>query len=67
MTIVVFLASLLGAMALGMPIAFAVNRLFNGDFSSRGVQIPVTAEFYEPLLQDLRGYGISFVETIEEI
>jgi saccharopine dehydrogenase (NAD+, L-glutamate forming) len=51
----------------GMPIAFAVNRLFNGDFSSRGVQIPVTAEFYEPLLQDLHNYGISFVETIEEI
>ena len=28
-----------------MPIAFAVERLFNGDFSSRGVQIPVTPEF----------------------
>ena len=51
----------------GMPIAFAVERLFRGDFSSRGVQIPVTAEFYEPLLQDLHNYGISFVETIEEI
>lgn len=51
----------------GMPIAFAVNRLFNGDFSSRGVRIPVTSEFYEPLLQDLHNYGISFVETIEEI
>ena len=50
-----------------MPIAFAVDRLFNGDFSSRGVQIPVTAEFYVPLLQDLHNYGISFVETIEEI
>lgn len=51
----------------GMPIAFAVNRLFDGDFSSRGVQIPVTPEFYVPLLQDLRNFGISFVETIEEI
>jgi hypothetical protein len=50
-----------------MPLAFAVNRLFNGDFSSRGVQIPVTAEFYEPLLHDLHNYGISFIETIEEI
>ncbi len=51
----------------GMPIAFAVERLFNGDFSSRGVQIPVTPEFYEPLLHDLRNIGISFVETIEEL
>ncbi len=51
----------------GMPIAFAVERLFNGDFSSRGVQIPVTAEFYEPLLRDLHNYGISFVETLEEV
>jgi len=50
-----------------MPIAFAVERLFNGDFSSRGVQIPVTAEFYEPLLHDLHNFGISFVETVEEI
>jgi saccharopine dehydrogenase-like NADP-dependent oxidoreductase len=51
----------------GMPIAFAVERLFNGDFSSRGVQIPVLPEFYEPLLHDLHNYGISFVETLEEL
>jgi saccharopine dehydrogenase (NAD+, L-glutamate forming) len=51
----------------GMPIAFAVERLFNGDFSSRGVQIPVTAEFYQPLLRDLHNYGISFIETLEEV
>jgi saccharopine dehydrogenase (NAD+, L-glutamate forming) len=49
-----------------MPIAFAVERLLNGDFSSRGVQIPVSPEFYVPLLQDLHNYGISFVETVEE-
>ena len=51
----------------GMPIAFAVQRLFNGDFSSRGVQIPVLREFYEPLLNDLKKIGISFVETVEEV
>jgi saccharopine dehydrogenase (NADP+, L-glutamate forming) len=51
----------------GMPIAFAVERLFNGDFSARGVQIPVTPEFYEPLLLDLRNIGISFVESVEEV
>jgi len=51
----------------GMPIAFAVERLFNGDFSSRGVQIPVRREFYEPLLNDLKDIGISFVETVEEV
>jgi len=51
----------------GMPIAFAVDRLFNGDFSSRGVQIPVSPEFYKPLLRDLHNYGISFVETLEEL
>jgi len=51
----------------GMPIAFAVERLFKGDFSSRGVQIPVLREFYEPLLNDLKNIGISFVETVEEV
>lgn len=50
-----------------MPIAFAIERLLNGDFTSRGVRIPVTSEFYEPLLQDLREYGISFVESVEEV
>jgi hypothetical protein len=50
-----------------MPIAFAVERLFKGDFSSRGVQIPVLREFYEPLLNDLKNIGISFVETVEEV
>lgn len=50
-----------------MPIAFAIERLFNGDFISRGVQIPVTSEFYKPLLHDLNSYGISFVETVEEV
>lgn len=51
----------------GMPIAFAVERLFNGDFVSRGVQIPVTPEFYVPLLADLKPIGISFVESIVEL
>lgn len=51
----------------GMPIAFAVEHLFNGNFISRGVQIPVTPEFYKPLLQDLRNYGVSFVETVQEL
>jgi saccharopine dehydrogenase (NAD+, L-glutamate forming) len=50
-----------------MPIAFAVEHLFNGDFTSRGVQIPVTPEFYKPLLHDLHNFGISFVETVEEL
>lgn len=50
-----------------MPIAFAVEHLFNGDFTSRGVQIPVTPEFYKPLLHDLHNCGISFVETVEEL
>lgn len=50
-----------------MPIAFAIERLLNGDFASRGVKIPVTQEFYEPLLQDLRNYGISFVESVEVV
>jgi hypothetical protein len=31
------------------------------------VQIPVLPEFYEPLLHDLHNYGISFVETLEEL
>jgi saccharopine dehydrogenase-like NADP-dependent oxidoreductase len=51
----------------GMPIAYAVERLFNGDFVSRGVQIPVTPEFYVPLLNDLKPIGISFVESIVEL
>jgi len=51
----------------GMPIAFGAVRLLRGQFSSKGVHIPISPEFYSPLLEDLRQTGIRFEESITEI
>lgn len=46
----------------GMPIAFAVKRLLDGELKNRGVLLPTLPEIYEPILSDLKSIGISFVE-----
>jgi hypothetical protein len=40
----------------------AVRRLIKGEIKLRGVQIPVMAEIYEPILKELTAYGITFEE-----
>ena len=51
----------------GMPIAFAAVRLLKGEFRSKGVHIPITPEFYSPLISDLQQVGIRFHESISEL
>ena len=49
----------------GLPLAIACRMLLEGKLSLRGVQIPVTGELYEPILQELATLGICFEERIE--
>jgi len=53
------------ARTVGLPLAVAAKLLMQGKITSRGVLIPVTREFYEPILQDLHGLGIR-VEEVEQ-
>jgi saccharopine dehydrogenase (NADP+, L-glutamate forming) len=55
------------AKTVGLPLAMAVRRLIKGEIKLRGVQIPVMAEIYEPILKELEEYGIVFEEKEEAI
>jgi saccharopine dehydrogenase-like NADP-dependent oxidoreductase len=47
----------------GMPIAFAVERMLRGEIKERGVRLPILPELYGPILDDLKKIGIKFIET----
>ncbi|RZK46411.1 MAG: saccharopine dehydrogenase, partial [Hymenobacter sp.] len=51
------------AQTVGLPLGMAVRRLVRGELAARGVVIPTTADFYEPILAELAAeYGIVFQE-----
>jgi saccharopine dehydrogenase-like NADP-dependent oxidoreductase len=47
----------------GLPVAIAAKRILNGDLKTKGVTLPVQPENYDPILEELRSFGISFEET----
>ena len=51
------------AKTVGLPLAIAVDLFLNGKIKSRGLQIPVHSEFFEPILEALEKEGIVFEET----
>lgn len=51
------------AKTVGLPIAIAAKFLLQNKFRSRGVAIPVTPEFYNPILAELKELGIGLTET----
>lgn len=51
----------------GLPIAICAKMILTDKLPITGVQIPVKAHFYEPILTELEAYGISFLEKEEVI
>ncbi len=47
----------------GLPIGIFVKLVMLGEIRSTGLQIPVRKEVYQPVLTELRNYGVEFVET----
>ncbi|MBP7510633.1 MAG: saccharopine dehydrogenase NADP-binding domain-containing protein [Bacteroidia bacterium] len=47
----------------GLPLAIATKLILQGKIKSRGVQIPLSREFYEPILNELELNGIQFIES----
>jgi saccharopine dehydrogenase-like NADP-dependent oxidoreductase len=47
----------------GLPVAIAALAILNEKIVTPGVQIPITKEVYEPILNELEEYGITFTET----
>lgn len=50
------------AQTVGLPMAIFVKLVVEGKIKSRGVQIPVMKEVYEPVLSELEQHGIVFKE-----
>ncbi len=44
----------------GLPLAIATKLILKGKIKSRGVQIPIAREFYEPILKELTKYEVKF-------
>ncbi len=53
------------AKTVGFPLGVATKLLLQGKIEARGVVIPITPEFYEPILNELNELGFHFIE--EEI
>ena len=46
------------AKTVGLPVAMATLRILNKQITTPGVQLPITAEVYEPILKEMEEYGI---------
>ena len=50
------------AKTVGLPVAIATLAILNKKITTPGVQIPIQKEIYEPILEELKEYGILFKE-----
>lgn len=50
------------SMTVGLPVAIATKLILQGKIQLSGVQIPVMKEVYKPVLEELKSFGIDFVE-----
>jgi saccharopine dehydrogenase (NAD+, L-glutamate forming) len=53
------------SVTVGLPLAMVARRILEGEFTGKGVQLPIHSGIYTPVLKELEHYGIRFVE--EEI
>jgi saccharopine dehydrogenase (NADP+, L-glutamate forming) len=51
------------AKTVGLPLGIATNLLMQGKLEFSGVHLPMHADIYEPVLEELKRYGILFRET----
>jgi len=50
------------AKTVGLPVAIATKMILNGTINEPGIQRPISKKIYEPILEELKSFGISFVE-----
>lgn len=54
------------AKTVGLPIAMAVKRILTKELTLTGVHLPIAPIIYNPILAELKEYGITFRETIKK-
>lgn len=50
------------SMTVGLPLAMVAKQILTGQFNEPGVQLPIIPAIYNPVLEELKEYGIYFVE-----
>lgn len=50
------------AKTVGLPVAIATKMILNGNIDEPGIHRPISKNIYEPILEELESYGISFTE-----
>jgi saccharopine dehydrogenase-like NADP-dependent oxidoreductase len=50
------------AKTVGLPMAIAAKLILQGKIIDKGVQIPLSPMYYEPILKELKKFDINFVE-----
>ena len=50
------------AKTVGLPVAIAALKILNGEITTAGVQLPISKEVYQPILEELEDYGVVFKE-----
>ncbi|KAB7528332.1 saccharopine dehydrogenase [Flagellimonas olearia] len=50
------------AKTVGLPVAIATLQILNKKITTPGVQIPISMEVYQPILDELKSYGMHFKE-----
>jgi saccharopine dehydrogenase-like NADP-dependent oxidoreductase len=50
------------ALTVGLPLGIATKLLHTGKINPKGVVLPIEKEIYEPILAELKTFGISFEE-----
>ncbi len=46
----------------GLPVGICCKLILNGTIQAKGVDMPISKEYYEPILKELESYNISFLE-----
>ena len=52
------------ATTVGLPVAIVTKMILNGEISRRGVLMPKYPEIYNPILAELKDYGVEFKEKL---
>jgi saccharopine dehydrogenase (NADP+, L-glutamate forming) len=55
------------AKTVGLPMAIAAKLILQNKIQSRGVHMPLSKEFYEPILTELETYCVKFVERESQL
>lgn len=55
------------ALTVGLPLGMIAKRILLGKFGLNGLLLPLDAQIYQPVLQELATFGVQFQETVSPI